>query len=45
MELLIGLIILISFMAVMGWAFQHDLKEMEKTHPKYRKHLKDKYGW
>lgn len=45
MELLIGLVILFGFMYVMGWAFQYDLKEMEKTHPKYRKHLKDKYGW
>ena len=30
-------------MYVMGLAFQNDLKEMEKTHPKYRKYLKDRY--
>lgn len=44
MEIIIGLAILIGFMYVMGWAFQQDLKEMEKTHPKYTKHLKDKYN-
>lgn len=42
-EILIGLGILFGFMYVMGWAFQYDLKEMERTHPKYRKHLKDKH--
>ena len=38
-------ILLIGFMYVMGWAFQNDLEEMKKTHPAYRKHLKDKYGY
>lgn len=43
MEILIGIIVLFGFMYVMGWAFQKDLKDMEKTHPKFRKHLSDKY--
>ena len=43
MEVLIGVSVLIVFMYVMGWAFQKDLKDMNKTHPKFRKHLKDKH--
>jgi hypothetical protein len=43
-EIIIGILLLIGFMYAMGWAFQYDLKEMEKTHPKYRKYLKDRYG-
>ena len=43
MEILIGICVLIGFMYVMGYAFQKDLKDMEKTHPKFRKHLKDRY--
>ena len=35
---------LFLFMLLMGTLFQHDLNEMEKTNPKYRKHLKDKYN-
>ena len=45
MEIIIGVVLLIGFMYVMGWAFQNDLEEMKKTHPAYRKHLKDKYGY
>jgi hypothetical protein len=43
MGILIGIIILFWVMYVMGCVFQKDLKDMEKTHPKFRKHLKDKY--
>ncbi len=43
MEILIVICVLFGFMYVMGCAFQNDLKDMEKTHPKFRKHLKDKY--
>jgi len=32
-------------MYVMGYAFQKDLKDMEKTHPKFRKYLIDNYGF
>lgn len=45
MELIIGLILIFGLMYVMGWALQDDLKRIEKNDPKYRKHLKDKYGW
>jgi len=45
MEILIGICVLIGLMYVMGYALQKDLKEMEKTHPKLRKHLEDKYGF
>ena len=45
MGILIGIVLLFGFMYIMGWAFQYDLKEMKKTHPKYRKYLKDRYGW
>ena len=41
--ILIGIIVLFGFMYAMGLAFQTDLKDMEKTHPKFRKHLKNKY--
>jgi hypothetical protein len=43
MEILIVICVFFGFMCVMGYAFQKDLKEMEKTHPEFRKHLKDKY--
>ena len=47
MENLIGILItvfvIVGFMWVMGKCYQHDLKEMEKTDPKYRKWLKDNY--
>lgn len=47
MENIIGLLILFLFifglMWVLGKVFQSDLKELEKTNPKYRKWLKDKY--
>jgi predicted small metal-binding protein len=43
MEILIGIGILFGLMYVMGCAFQKDLKDMEKTHPKFRKHLKDNH--
>ena len=43
MEILIILGVLIVFISLMGGAFQTDLKDMEKTHPKFRKHLKDRY--
>jgi hypothetical protein len=43
MEILVGLVVLIGFMWLMGSAFQTDLKDMKKTHPKFRKHLKDRY--
>ena len=45
-EILIGISLIgavVGFMYVMGYAFQQDLKEMEKTHPKFRKYLKNKY--
>lgn len=45
MKILILIGLLIGFMYLMGWALQYDLKEMEKTHPKYRKYLKDRYKW
>jgi hypothetical protein len=44
-EILIGICVLFGFMYVMGYAFQKDLKDMQKTHPKFRKHLKDKYDF
>ena len=43
MELLIGLLILFGIMYIMGYAFNKDLNDLKKTHPKYRKHLRDKY--
>lgn len=47
MENLIGFLIIIAvlfiFMCIMGLCFESDLKDLEKTNPKYRKHLKDKY--
>jgi len=43
MELLIGLSIIFLIMFVLGKAFQSDLNDLEKTNPKYRKHLKDKF--
>lgn len=42
---LVGLWILFEIIYAIGWAFRSDLDEMEKTNPKYRKYLKDKYGW
>ena len=44
MELIIGIVIIFGFMLIMGLLFQHDLKQMEKTHLKYRKYLKDTYN-
>jgi hypothetical protein len=48
MENLIGisvlLFIILGYMWVMGKCFESDLKELEKTNPKYRKFLKDKYN-
>jgi uncharacterized protein YneF (UPF0154 family) len=47
MENLIGisvtLFVILGFMWVMGKCFESDLKDLEKTNPKYRKWLKDKY--
>ncbi len=43
MEILIGICVLFGLMYVMGCAFQKDLKDMEKTHYKFRKYLKDNY--
>lgn len=43
LELLIGLGIIITIMWIFGKAFESDLKDLEKTNPKYRKFLKDKY--
>lgn len=47
MEDLIGISVLIivvfGFMYVMGKCFESDLKDLEKTNPKYRKYLKDKF--
>jgi|LauGreDrversion4_2_1035121.scaffolds.fasta_scaffold863631_1 hypothetical protein len=48
MENLIGisvtLLVILGFMWLMGKCFESDLKELEKTNPKYRKFLKDKYN-
>ena len=30
-------------MYILGLAFQSDLKDLEKTNPKYRKYLKEKF--
>ena len=43
MRILIGICALIGLMYAMCYAFQKDLNDMEETHPKFRKHLKDKY--
>ena len=47
MENLIGisvtLFVTLGFMWVMGKCFESDLKDLEKTNPKYRKWLKDNY--
>lgn len=43
-EILIGISIVVGLMYLMGYALQKDLKNMEKTHPKFRKHLKDKFN-
>ena len=47
MENLIGisvtLLVILGFMWLMGKCFESDLKDLEKTNPKYRKWLKDKY--
>jgi len=45
MEILLLIGMIFGIMYVMGWALQDDLKRMEDSDPKYRKHLKDKYGW
>jgi Na+-transporting methylmalonyl-CoA/oxaloacetate decarboxylase gamma subunit len=37
------LLIVLIFMWIMGKAFESDLRDLEKTNPKYRKFLKDKY--
>lgn len=48
MENLIGILVLLfivfGFMWIMGKAFESDLKDLEKTNPKYRQFLKDKYN-
>lgn len=43
MELLIGFLVLFLIMFVLGKAFQSDLNDLQKTNPKYRKHLKYKF--
>ena len=43
-NLLIMVFIILGIMSIFGIAFQYDLKELEKTNPKYRKWLKDKYN-
>lgn len=48
MEDLIGLsvlvIVIFGFMYLSGKCFEADLKDLEKSNPKYRKHLKDNYN-
>lgn len=43
--IIVGVGILFGIMYMLGWAFQQDLDDMEKSQPEYRKYLKDKYGW
>lgn len=43
-SLLIGIFVIFAIMWILGKAFEADLKDLEKTNPKYRKFLKDKYG-
>ena len=40
---LILAVVILGFMYLMGRLFESDLKDMEKTHPHYRKYLRDKY--
>lgn len=40
---LVLIIVIFGFMYIMGRCFESDLKDLEKTNPKYRKYLKDKY--
>ena len=41
MEILIGILIIFAIMLGASFAFQKDLKEIERTDPKYRQYLKD----
>lgn len=43
MEIIIGISLLTGLMYIIGWALKHDLKEIEKNEPRYRKHLKHKF--
>lgn len=47
MEDLIGLVVALfviySLMWILSKAFQSDLRDLEKTNPRFRKYLKDKY--
>ena len=36
--------IIFVFLLIGGLCFQADLKDIEKTDPQFRKHLKDKYN-
>jgi len=38
-----GIILIIGLQYALGWAFQEDLKEMEKENPKLRQYIKQKY--
>ena len=42
--LLIGIAIIFTFMWALGMVFESDLKELERTNPRRRKFLKDKFG-
>ena len=37
------LVVVGGFMWIMGKCFESDLEDLEKTNPRYRKFLKDKY--
>lgn len=39
----VAIIVLLLLMYFLSVAFQEDLKNLEKTNPKYRQYLKDKY--
>ncbi len=43
-KLIVILLLMIFIMWVLGKAFESDLKDLEKTNPKYRQKLKDDYG-
>lgn len=41
--LLAFIVVLFLLMVTLGQAFKHDLDDLEKTNPQFRKQLKDKF--
>lgn len=46
-DIITAIIVILGFFVffyIMGKAFESDLKDLEKTNPRLRKYLKDKYN-